>query len=75
MITSYINFLTGADIQNFLAWAKRPLALTPLRLVYDGECDFCSPSLLVVRFLDVFRQITFVDSHDRGRAGRDRRPL
>lgn len=65
MITSYINFLTAADIQNFLAWAKRPLALTPLRLVYDGECDFCRSSLLVVRFLDVFRQITFVDSHDR----------
>ena len=65
MITSYLNFLTGADIQNFLTWAKRPLALTPLRLVYDGECDFCRSSLLVVRFLDVFRQITFVDSHDR----------
>ena len=65
MITSYINFLTAADVQNFLAWAKRPLALTPLRLVYDGECDFCRSSLLVVRFLDVFRQITFVDSHDR----------
>ena len=65
MITSYLNFLTGDDIQNFLAWAKRPLALTPLRLVYDGECDFCRSSLLVVRFLDVFRQITFVDSHDR----------
>ncbi len=65
MITSYLNFLTGADIRHFLAWAKRPLALTPLRLVYDGECDFCRSSLLVVRFLDVFRQITFVDSHDR----------
>ena len=64
MITSYINFLTAADIQNFLAWAKRPLALTTLRLVYDGECDFCRSSLLVVRFLDVFRQVTFVDSHD-----------
>jgi len=65
MVTSYLNFLTAADVQNFLAWAKRPLALTPLRLVYDGECDFCRSSLLVVRFLDVFRQITFVDSHDR----------
>lgn len=65
MITSYLNFLTSEDIQNFLAWAKRPLALTPLRLVYDGECDFCRSALLVVRFLDVFRQITFVDSHDR----------
>lgn len=65
MITSYINFLTGDDIRNFLAWAKRPLALTPLRLVYDGECDFCKSSLLVVRFLDVFRQITFVNAHDR----------
>ena len=64
MITSYLNFLTGDDIQNFLAWAKRPLALTPLRLVYDDECDFCRSALLVVRFLDVFRQITFVDSHD-----------
>ena len=65
MITSYLNFLTGDDIQYFLIWAKRPLGLTPLRLVYDGECDFCKSSLLVVRFFDVFRQITFVDSHDR----------
>jgi len=65
MITSYLNFLTGDDIKRFLAWAKRPLGLTPLRLVYDGECDFCKSALLVVRFFDVFRQITFVDSHDR----------
>jgi predicted DCC family thiol-disulfide oxidoreductase YuxK len=42
MITSYINFLTAEDIQNF-----------------------CRSALLVVRFLDVFRQITFVDSGDR----------
>lgn len=65
MITSYITFLNAADIQNFLRWAKRPLGLSPLKLVYDGQCDFCKSSLLVVRFLDVFRQITFVDSHDR----------
>ena len=63
MITSYINFLTSSDIVYFLQWAKRPLGLTPLRLVYDGECDFCKSALLVVRFFDVFRQITFVDSH------------
>lgn len=64
MMASYINFLTQADIQCFLMWAKRPLGLTPLRLVYDGQCDFCKSCLLVVRFLDVFRQITLVDSHD-----------
>ena len=64
MIASYINFLSIADIQHFLNWAKRPLGLTPLRLVYDGECDFCKSSLLVVRFLDTFQQITFVNSHD-----------
>jgi len=64
MISTYITFLTAADFQNFLAWVKRPLQLTPLRLVYDGECDFCRSSLLAVRFLDVFRQITFIDSHD-----------
>ena len=64
MMASYITFLTGDDFQHLLAWAKPPLALTPLRLVYDGECDFCKSCLLVVRFLDVFRQITFIDSHD-----------
>ncbi len=64
MIATYINFLSASDLQNFLNWAKRPLGLTPLRLVYDGECDFCKSSLLVVRFLDAFGQITFVDSHD-----------
>lgn len=64
MVASYINFLYASDIQHFLHWAKRPLGLTPLRLVYDGQCDFCKSSLLAVRFFDVFRQITFVDSHD-----------
>jgi len=64
MIASYLTFLTGEDFQNFFAWAKRPLRLTPLRLVYDGECDFCKSALLAVHFLDVFRQITFVDAHD-----------
>lgn len=64
MITSYLNFLTQADLEHFLAWAARPLGLTRLRVVYDGECDFCKSSLLVVRFLDVFRRITFVNSHD-----------
>ena len=33
-------------------------------MVFDGECDFCKSSLLIVRFLDVYRQITFVDSHN-----------
>ena len=64
MITSYVTFLTGDDIQNFLAWSGRLIRLTPLRVVFDGECDFCRSSLLVVRFLDVYRQITFVNSHD-----------
>ena len=64
MIASYLTFLTAEDFQNFLAWAKRPLRLTPLRLVYDGECDFCKSALLIVRFLDVFRQVTFIDTHD-----------
>ena len=64
MITSYLNFLSEGDLRAFLAWAPRPLGLTPLRLVYDGGCDFCKSSLLLVRFLDVFRQITFVDGTD-----------
>ncbi|MGI4790446.1 MAG: HTTM domain-containing protein, partial [Janthinobacterium lividum] len=64
MITSYINFLQPSEIAFFLNWAKRPLGLTALRLVYDGQCDFCRSCLLVVRFLDVFREITFIDSHD-----------
>ncbi len=64
MITSYLTFLNGGDLRHFLSWAKRPLGLTPLKLVYDGQCNFCKSSLLVVRFFDVFKQITFVDSHD-----------
>ncbi len=64
MITSYINFLKPAEVAAFLRWAKRQTGLTPLRLVYDGQCDFCKSSLLVVRYLDVFRVITFVNSHD-----------
>ena len=64
MIASYMTFLTAADYTKFLAWAKRPLRLTPFRVIYDGECDFCKSALLAVHFLDVFRQLTFVNSHD-----------
>ena len=64
MITSYINFLKPSEVAAFLVWVKRQTGLTPLRLVYDGHCDFCKSCLLVVRFFDVFRVITFVDSHD-----------
>ncbi len=64
MIASYIVFLTGDDVRNFLAWSGNVVRLTPLRVVFDGECDFCKSSLLIVRFLDIYRQMTFVDSHN-----------
>ena len=38
--------------------------LYALRVVYDGECDFCKSSLLIVHFLDALHLITFVDYHD-----------
>ena len=63
MIACYISFLREADLQHFVAWMQEPLAVTRLRLVYDGECDFCRSALLVVRFLDVFRLVTFLDCH------------
>ncbi len=64
MISSYLNFLKPGEVAAFTKWLGRSLNLTPLRLVYDGECDFCKSSLLVVRFLDVFHVITYVNSHD-----------
>jgi predicted DCC family thiol-disulfide oxidoreductase YuxK len=71
MIATYIPFLTEADLQHFLAWVREPLALPSvpgesgvLRLVYDGACGFCRSALLVVRFLDVFRLVTYLDFHD-----------
>lgn len=70
MIASYLVFLSETDIKNFLAWVQKPLGVTPLRLVFDGECDFCRSALLVVRFLDVFRLVTFLDSHDPAQLAR-----
>ncbi len=64
MITSYIVFLRESDLKNFISWMQEPLGKTSLRLVYDGECEFCKSALLAVRFLDVFRLITFLDYHD-----------
>lgn len=64
MIASYIAFLNEADLQHFLSWVREPLAVTRLRVVYDGECDFCRSALLVVRFLDVFRLVSYLDFHD-----------
>ena len=37
-----------------------------LRVVYDGECDFCKSSLLIVHFLDALHLLTFVDYHNAG---------
>lgn len=61
MIASYIPFLTEADLQRFLT-RFRPVRRA-LRLVYDGECDFCRSALLIVRFLDVFGLVMFLDAH------------
>lgn len=63
MITSYLIFVRERDLQNFVRWMQKSLLTARLRLVYDGECDFCRSSLLVVRFLDVFRLITLLDYH------------
>ncbi|MEO7902881.1 MAG: DCC1-like thiol-disulfide oxidoreductase family protein [Capsulimonas sp.] len=64
MIASYIPFLTQDDLTHFQNWLVRTIRLTPLRLVYDGECDFCRSALLFVRFFDVFGLVEFLDSRD-----------
>lgn len=64
MIASYIVYLREADLERFLVWAREALGFARLRLVYDGQCDFCRSCLLVVRFLDVFRLVTYLDFHD-----------
>jgi predicted DCC family thiol-disulfide oxidoreductase YuxK len=69
MIAPYIAFLRQADLERFAAWARKALAGARLRLLYDGQCDFCRSSLLVVRFLDVFRLITYLDFHDSAALG------
>ena len=64
MIASYIPFLTQDDLRHFQNWLARTIRLTPLKLVYDGECDFCRSALLVVRFFDVFGLVEFLDGRD-----------
>lgn len=64
MITCYGIFLTQADWERFTAWANSRLAALRLRVVYDGECDFCKSSVLVLRFLDALRLLSFYDAHD-----------
>jgi predicted DCC family thiol-disulfide oxidoreductase YuxK/uncharacterized membrane protein YphA (DoxX/SURF4 family) len=64
VIASYLVFLREADLERFLAGARKALVVARLRLVYDGQCDFCRSSLLVVRFLDVFRLVAYLDFHD-----------
>lgn len=64
MIASYLVFVRDSDLTNFVRWMQEPLASARLRLVYDGECDFCRSALLIVRFLDVFRLVTCLDYHN-----------
>jgi predicted DCC family thiol-disulfide oxidoreductase YuxK len=64
MIAGYMPFLTPTDLERLVAWGHVRLAPARLRLVYDGHCNFCRSSLLVVQFLDAFRLVTFLDAHD-----------
>jgi predicted DCC family thiol-disulfide oxidoreductase YuxK len=64
MIASYLVFLRESDLQHFLAWIQEPLTPARVRFVWDGQCIFCRSSLLVVRYLDVFRLVTFINCHD-----------
>jgi predicted DCC family thiol-disulfide oxidoreductase YuxK len=63
MVTSYLSFIKQSDL-NWLTERLPPrLRLGALRVVYDGECDFCRSALLVVRYLDVLRRVSFHDYH------------
>ncbi len=64
MITCYGVFLTQADWERFTGWVSHRLAALRGWVVYDGECDFCKSSVLVLRFLDALRLLTFCDAHD-----------
>ena len=37
----------------------------PIAIIYDGECAFCVRSLRMVRAMDVWRVLRFVDGTDR----------
>jgi predicted DCC family thiol-disulfide oxidoreductase YuxK len=64
MVASYLSFVKLPDIRNFGKWLSRTVGLKPLKLVYDGECDFCRSVLLIVHFLDVLRLVRFLDYHN-----------
>ena len=63
MIASYISFLTPEDLDNFGAFLARTFHLTRMRVVFDGQCDFCRSMTLLLRSMDSLRLLKFFDYH------------
>jgi len=63
MIASYLSFIEQSDLEAFRVWLPRAIRLTRLRILFDGECEFCRSVLLILQFCDAFRRIEFLDYH------------
>ncbi|MDX1953231.1 MAG: HTTM domain-containing protein [Verrucomicrobiota bacterium] len=68
MVSAYITFVEPQHIHqafaNFRNALSRFLKLSPpLPVFYDGKCSFCRQSIAVVRALDIFHRLRFIDMH------------
>jgi predicted DCC family thiol-disulfide oxidoreductase YuxK len=63
MAASYISFLNEGDLRRFSAYLVRTLRISRLRVVYDGQCDFCRSAMLLLSSTDSFRRLRFLDYH------------
>ena len=69
MIGAYVTFVDPKHLESAFAWlrAKWNSATrfkNPIPVLYDGNCSFCIRTLEVVRRLNVFRRLEFVNMHD-----------
>ena len=64
MIATYPCFLTKDDLNNFSAVLIRKLNLSRLRVVFDGDCEFCRSAALLLRSMDSLKLLRFLDYHD-----------
>ena len=62
IISSYIAFLRPSDLEVFSRWVRYRLPRLSMKLVYDGDCDFCKSVIMIVHMMDPFRVVTLLNS-------------
>ncbi len=68
MISAYVTFVEPHTLEGAFSllrtkWNSVTGFTTPLSVLYDGKCSFCTRSIEILRCMDVLHRLTFYDMH------------